>query len=276
MTNEQKQKLLEATAQLTYANYTTSNMDECPSAKEQLAHLISIATKNDFNQDKVLQAIMATDDYLGIEKEAKKIGFADQELVHDFIMKLSIAHDTLHLFGFVDKDLDYMKNHIKTMSQLSMHKDGTFANEFGTHTPTQGGGDIEEETTIVSITDAEGKTKTAKIEAKPINKKNEDQMKPFKKLREAAAPESDEAKQGVSDDQRDVNWNASKDVFNGIDKPEAGMSSFKTFMQDPEKAKVASKYQKDRDDVQAATVQNFQAHSPAYTQMRKAQQQGHQ
>ena len=275
MTNEQKQKLHEAATQLSYANYTTSNMDECPLARQQLSDLISKADKNEFNQDKVLQAVMATDDYLGIEKEAKKIGFADQELVHDFIMKLSIAHDTLHMFGYVDRDLDYMKNHIKTMSQLSMHKDGTFSNEFGTHTPVQSG-DIEEETTLITMTDADGKILTKKVEAKPITKKTEDQMKQFKKLREAAAPESDEAKQGVSDDQRDVNWSANKDVFNGIDKPEAGMFSFKSFMQDPEKAKVASTYQKDRDDVQAATVQNFQAHSPAYTQMRKAQQQGHQ
>ena len=126
------------------------------------------------------------------------------------------------------------------------------------------------------MTDADGKTKTTKVEAKPITKKTEDQMKQFKKLREAAAPESDETRQGVSDDQRDVNWTPNKDVFNGIDKPEAGMSSFKSFMQDKEKAKVASAVQKDRDDVQAATVQNFQAHSPAYLQMKKAQQQGHQ
>jgi hypothetical protein len=113
--------------ELEYGGYRTSSLHMCKDASDQLKGLI---TKG-LNPKYVLQAIQATDQYLGIEKYAKQKNFANEQVVNDFIMKLTIAHDTLNLLGYADADLQYMMLHIKEMAKLSMHKDKSFANEPG-------------------------------------------------------------------------------------------------------------------------------------------------
>lgn len=264
MTSEQRQKLQEAASQLTYNNYSTSNLDICPSAKKHLAAMIK---REELNPVLVMQAVVSTDDYLGVEKEATKQGFADQEMVHEFVKDLSLAHSAFHIAGYSDSDLQYLKGHIKIMSKLSVRRDGTFVDKSR----------MEEETTEIMFTSADGKSKTTKIEAPTINKKDrEDKMtiKKFKSIRnEELQVENNDV--DMKNKERDINKTPEKDVYDGIDKPEAGMSSFKTFlMQNPDKGQATAAHAQDKSDIHTAVVKNFQAHSPAYPQMKKAQQQG--
>jgi hypothetical protein len=143
MSKRQIDEMRNAHKQLTYNEYTTQHMDMCPSAANQLSELIKT---NDKNPKYILQAIMAFDEMFGIEKEAVSKGFADQEMVHQFLIKFGIAHDTMNMLGYPDAQIMYMQGHLATMSKLSLHKDNTFANEFGTHAPTfSGSGEIEED-----------------------------------------------------------------------------------------------------------------------------------
>ena len=142
MSKKQIDEMRNAHKQLTYNEYTTQHMDMCPSAANQLSELIK---NNDKNPKYILQAIMAFDEMFGIEKEAVSKGFADQEMIHQFLIKFGIAHDTMNMLGYPDAQIMYMQGHLATMSKLSLHKDNTFANEFGTHVPTFGAGEIEED-----------------------------------------------------------------------------------------------------------------------------------
>jgi hypothetical protein len=142
MSKRQIDEMRNAHKQLTYNEYTTQHMDMCPSAANQLSELIKT---NDKNPKYILQAIMAFDEMFGIEKEAVSKGFADQEMIHQFLIKFGIAHDTMNMLGYPDAQIMYMQGHLATMSKLSLHKDNTFANEFGTHVPTFGAGEIEED-----------------------------------------------------------------------------------------------------------------------------------
>lgn len=130
MNSRQLQEMQAAPMQVSYLGYTTQHFDICPSAK---AHMESIMAKGDRNPKYLLQAIQALDDMFAIEKAAKQAGFAHQESVHAFAMKLGIAHDTLKLLEAPEHDMLYLHDHIKTMSKLSLHRDNTFANEYGTH-----------------------------------------------------------------------------------------------------------------------------------------------
>ena len=142
MSKKQIDEMRNAHKQLTYNEYTTQHMDMCPSAANQLSELIK---NNDKNPKYILQAIMAFDEMFGIEKEAVSKGFADQEMIHQFLIKFGIAHDTMNMLGYPDAQIMYMQGHLATMSKLSLHKDNTFANEFGTHVPTFGASEIEED-----------------------------------------------------------------------------------------------------------------------------------
>lgn len=264
MTKQQKQRLHEESSQISYMNYTTKNLDMCPAAKAQLEDLIG--RKEVTNYKFVLQAIQATDNYLGIEKKAQKEGFADHEDIHEFLKQLSIAHDTLNILGYPDKDLEYMKGHLKSMSELSMHRDTSFANEYGTHETVIGAGTVEEDTKI-EITDADGKKTTKKIPSKDIIKDKE--MKEAKTFKEMRKPVCEEDQTQQDTQRRDVNRTPDKEVFMGIDKPEAGMFSFKHYLTTQDEKVLSAAHKKDEEDVESAVTQHGE-HSIAYHQMRKA------
>ena len=263
-------------SQLTYEGYTTEHLDMCPSAFNQLRTLIN---KN-LNKKYVLQAIKATDQYLGIEKKAISDGFAKEETVHDFLMKLTIAHDTLNMLGFADKDLEYMKGHIDTMSRLSMHRDGTFANEPYSTIPMAHQGEVDEdvETSDYNIVvDKNGKLRKVhrKIEVDRTSSKDDREDSMQIKEQHPYVTTADQEKTHA----RDVNSSNEKEVFHGVDKTiddqghdnkPIGLVSFKSFMNDGTNKNIASTHEKDRQDVHRAQVQDFQQHSHAYKMMRKA------
>lgn len=263
MTKQQREKLHEQATQITYRGYTSKNLDMCPAAKAQLEDLIGREEVTNYKM--VLQAIQSTDNYLGVEKAAEKEGFADHEDIHEFLKQLSIAHDTLNILGYADKDLEYMKGHLKSMSELSMHRDASFANEFGTHETVVGVGTVEEET--VEIVDADGKKTTKKLKNKDVIKDGEmKEAKTFKQLRKPVC-EEDQTQQDTS--RRDVNRTSEKEVFMGIDKPEAGMFSFKHYLTKQDDKALKAAHKTDEEDVESAVTQHGQ-HSIAYHQMRKA------
>jgi len=132
MTKAQLEEMQNSSKQITYMGYTSKNLDLCPNAFSQLKELI---TKGDKNPKYILQALQAFDKMFEIEKLAIKKGFANEQLVHEFVIKMSIAHDTMNMLGYDDKDLEYIRSHLNVMSKLSLHRDSTFANELGTHTP---------------------------------------------------------------------------------------------------------------------------------------------
>ena len=142
MTADQRNLMREALDQITYNGYTTSNLDLCPGAVKTLQ---KITQNPELNPEFVDKAIKATDAMLGVERESMQRKFATEELIHDFTMYLSIAHDTLNVLGITDAELDWMTRHIRIMSELSMHPDNTFANEYGTHVPGKDiPGEVEE------------------------------------------------------------------------------------------------------------------------------------
>lgn len=181
MSTEKLEEVLNSGKQVSYLGYTTSNFDICPTAFKQINELISSGNKN---EKYILQAVQALDDMFGIEKQAIKRKFANEQMVHDFLMKFSIAHDTLNMLGYDDDKLDYMTSHIDTMSKLSLHRDSTFANEFGTHTPTfSGQKDIEEDIASSDFkmelsVNSKGKPFFRKIRAKRIRSSHDPLEKP--------------------------------------------------------------------------------------------------
>ena len=223
--------------EITYDGYATKNLHTCPGASALLKDLV---TKVNLNPKFILQAIMATDQYLGIEKAAKEFGFADEQTVHDFSMKFAIAHDTLNLLGYPDNKLEFMTAHLKDMSDLSMHRDGTFANEPETTIPTFGAGDVVE-------------TADAYISYRPEN-------------------EGD-----AMTHNRDVNAKSEKEVYHGIDKTmddqtildkPIGLVSFKSFYDNESTKSINAAKAKDMQDVNRAQTE-FGV-SPFYKQMRKS------
>lgn len=288
LSKEQLAEMSNSRMELTFDGYTTTHLHVCPDASKQLKELIS---RVELPKKYVLQAIMATDQYLELEKEAKEKGFADQELIHDFNMKFAIAHDTMNILGVEDKDLMYMEKHLKTMSDLNMHRDGTYANEPGSTVTVVGAGDIEEDVAsadfeyIPSKDPITGRVKYVKHRARMIDTSTRDQTKQkmtLSSIRQSTKNKDEEDKMKLKEaSERDVNFTDNKDVFHGIDKPidgqghgekPLGMVSFKSFMQDPANKQFAKYHENDRQEVHAAQVQIATQKSPAYKMMKKSQQ----
>jgi hypothetical protein len=253
------------------------------------------------NPKYIMQAIKATDNYLGIEKQAKAAGFANDKMVHDFNMYVAIAHDTLNMLGYPDNKLAYIAGHQKEMSKLAMHKDGTFANEVGTTVPTFGAGDVAEgvnasDFKMVTRIGPDGKPMFVKERNKRIitDKKmkdsnnnnvaddNEDQMPSTKKalsslrksmgVQETYLPDPPTA-------HRDINASPNKEVFHGIDMPitdqgyegkPLGLASFKSFLANPETQKIEAEKGDAMQGVHRAKSQLATSASPSYKQMIKA------
>lgn len=292
MTKSQLEEMQGINKQISYQDYTTKNFDMCPTATKQINELIK---RTDVNPKFVLQAIQALDLMFGIEKAAVKGGFATQEMVHQYIMKLSIAHDTMNLLGITDQDMLYMEKHTKTMSKLSLHPDTSFANEYGTHTTVVSEpGEIEE---TVYSSDYKLTTSGRKVRARRIttNKRkvvNSDlstnspyligapqmpktltQFKQTQTVQQQLAGINPPVQEEVV--QEEIGGTP-KDTFAGIDAPihdqgfegkPLGMVSFKNFPSNSLKMKPEVETEHEA-EIKSADAKAL--HSPAYPMMRKA------
>ena len=265
MSAKQLHELNNSKMEIEYNGYATSHLHMCPGASAQLKELIQ---RKDLNPTYILQAVQASDQYLGIEEEAKKKGFANAQMVHDFNMKLAIAHDTLNMLGYADSDLKYMANHIQDMSKLSMHKDGTFANEPEVTVPTFGAGDASE-----SYTPKVKETITMSNLRKRIAEMTNNVSTPQYANSGSYATDPETA-------HRDVNLKPDKEVYHGIDKTiddqgypgkPPGLVSFKTFAASPETQKIEQDKGEAMQDVHRAKAE-LATHSSSYKLMRKYHQ----
>ena len=294
MSKEQLAEMTRGNMEIEYMGYKTSNLHMSADASETLKQL---TRRNDVNPKFVMQAIKATDDYLQIQKDASNEGFAKEETVHSFVNMVAIAHDTLNMLGVSDQELVYMNDNLKAMSDLSMHRDGSFANEPYVAVPVAGLGDIEEgvdSSDYRIVVDSLGRKRRVRAN-RIITDKETDKDTEMKesKLNLSSFREKIKVEEQTVDPKsldaiespthaRDINFRGEKDVFHGIDKPiegqdvdgkQLGMVSFKSFMNAPETQKVAAEHAKDRQDVHRAQVELAQSHSPAYKQMSKAARQ---
>jgi hypothetical protein len=69
-------------------------------------------------------AIEATDAYLGIEKNAKKLGFSNAGMNAEFAYHLRRVYDTLTELGEFSKHEEYIKTHIQAMIDLTPETKG--------------------------------------------------------------------------------------------------------------------------------------------------------
>ena len=269
-------------SEITYGDYTTKFLHMCPDASKQLKELVD--TRKDLNPKYILQAIMATDQYLEIEKYASDKGFANDIIAHDFLMKFAIAHDTLNMLGYPDKDLMYMEKHLATMSKLNLHKDSTYANELIATVPTQGAGEVEEgydsSDYRIKLTPTGQKVKVhpKRVLTDKQNQQTESKvMADYKKVMKAV---SELYEPDIPTDTRDINRTGDKEVFHGIDAvhPESGhpgkpvgLVSFKSYLSDPDTAKIEKDKGDAMIDVHRQKVELMQ-HSTAYKMMKKRQQ----
>ena len=300
MNSRQLQEMQAAPMQVSYLGYTTQHFDICPSAK---AHMESIMAKGDRNPKYLLQAIQALDDMFAIEKAAKQAGFAHQESVHAFAMKLGIAHDTLKLLEAPEHDMLYLHDHIKTMGRLSLHRDNTFANEYGTHVGQPAGMDEEAVVQKIEVLATDGKKYNKFIraeklipdaaedddgaaEATQVSKATNNNKAEKPKPAAAGAPgwSWDMKESGrksfssfikevnvTEDTERDINYSTEKDIYDGIDStiPDQGIPGKPVGM-------VAFKHFRPTTDPAKETDihrEIAQQVSPAYHMMKKAHKQ---
>jgi hypothetical protein len=292
MTKSQLEEMQGTHKQISYQGYTTKHFDMCPTATKQMGELVK---RTDLNPKFVLQAIQALDLMFGIEKAAVKGGFATQEMVHQYIMKLSIAHDTMNLLGISDQDMLYMEKHTKVMSKLSLHPDTSFANEYGTHTTVVSEpGEIEE---TAYSSDYKITTSGRKVRARRIttNKRKEKQSDlnsngPYLIGAPPMSKTLSQFKQAQTVQQQLAGYNSPveeevvqeeiggtpKDTFTGIDAPihdqgiegkPLGMVSFKDFPSKSLKMKPEVEHEHEA-EIKSADAKTL--YSPAYPMMRKA------
>ena len=266
MSKKQLEERSNDSMEIEYQGYHTENLHMCPGASENLKDLIK---QTNLNPKYVLQAIQASDKYLGVEKEAKKIGFADNHLVHQFNMYLAIAHDTLNMLGYPDASLTYMGSHIKDMAQLSMHKDSSFSNETNSTIPTFGSGDAAE-SYVPQVKEKITMDKLRKRIAEVKNSVVSNNLPPM--VNTNSYPLDPPTVH------RDINLTSDKEVYHGIDKTiedqgypgkPPGLVSFKSFLATPETQKIEKEKGEHMQDVYRAKSE-LASHSPAYKSMTKA------
>jgi len=136
-----KASILEASYKLTFEDYTTKNFDVCPLAYK---HMKEVIANDKLNSKYVKQALMALDKMFALEREAMEKRKATGEQIHDFTMYATIAHDTLNLLGYQDKDLKYIQDHYITYGRLIGHHDYSLSDEPESHVVTSHLGEIDE------------------------------------------------------------------------------------------------------------------------------------
>lgn len=102
--------------QIEYKNYKTQHFDLCPAAVDAFNDLIK---KDPEDPVAVLNAIKATDTYLGIEKEAKAAGKVTPEQITDFEAAQDRAAEFLEKLGDLENHEDYMEMHLDTIMGLN-------------------------------------------------------------------------------------------------------------------------------------------------------------
>lgn len=75
------------------------------------------------------KALSATDGYLNVEAHAKKAGTATPSMLKEFTSFYNLAHQALDSLGVLDKHEPYMKDHLKTMWDMSKEEDTTLADD---------------------------------------------------------------------------------------------------------------------------------------------------
>lgn len=90
------------------------------------------------------QAIIATDDYLGIYKKALAAGKATSFEVHDFTARLSVAMEALKKFEELENHNIYIEDTIAKMAELFRDEDVSLFDEPFTHVPGGKGGGVDE------------------------------------------------------------------------------------------------------------------------------------
>ena len=95
---------------------------------------------NDLNvqHELVKTALLATDNYLGIEKKTVAAGQANAATLSEFIKFYNVAYQALMSLGVLDQHEEYMKNHLTTMWGYAKEEDTTLADDPYSSTP--GGG----------------------------------------------------------------------------------------------------------------------------------------
>lgn len=90
-------------------------------------------------------ALIATDNYLGIEKKTIAAKEVNPSIMKEFINHYNIAYQALMSLGVLDKHEEYMKNHLTTMWGYAKDEDATLADEPYASTPGgAGGGGMDE------------------------------------------------------------------------------------------------------------------------------------
>lgn len=89
-------------------------------------------------------ALIATDNYLGIEKKTIAAGEVNPSIMKEFINHYNIAYQALMSLGVLDQHEEYMKDHLTTMWGYANDEDATLADEPYASTPGSTGGGMDE------------------------------------------------------------------------------------------------------------------------------------
>ena len=92
----------------------------------------------------VKTALLATDNYLGIEKKTVAAGKANASTLREFTNFYNIAYQALMSLGILDQHEEYMKTHLKTMWDYAKEEDTTLADDPYSSTPGGSVGGVDE------------------------------------------------------------------------------------------------------------------------------------
>ena len=108
---------------------------------------------NDLNvQHELLKtALIATDNYLGIEKKTIAGNAANAVMMKEFIHHYNIVYQALMSLGVLDQHEEYMKSHLTVMGKYANDEDATLADEPYASAPGGGGGGGMEESVVTSF-----------------------------------------------------------------------------------------------------------------------------
>jgi len=92
----------------------------------------------------VKTALLATDNYLGIEKKTIAAGEANANTLREFTNFYNVAYQALMSLGVLDQHEEYMKNHLATMWKYAKEEDTTLADDPYSSTPGGAVGGVDE------------------------------------------------------------------------------------------------------------------------------------
>lgn len=96
-------------------------------------------------------ALLATDNYLGVEKKTVAAGRADASTLSEFISFYNIAYQSLMSLGVLDQHEEYMKNHLTTMWSYAKEEDTTLADDPYASTPGGAVGGADESVQVPRV-----------------------------------------------------------------------------------------------------------------------------